>query len=193
MNRPSPATRSHPWFWLSGLGLLVGALLVLSTLAWPQTHADAQAVQLTLTTIVPIESITDDQVNEVAKELFCPVCENIPLDTCATQACEQWREEIRVMLAAGWTKEQIKEDFALRFGDRVLNEPPPRGLHLLAYVVPPLALAAGVYIMFRSFRSWQAAETEETPEPLAAAEAPDTAGDVDIDDEYLRRLDEELD
>ncbi|NPA06917.1 MAG: hypothetical protein GXO54_05880 [Chloroflexi bacterium] len=190
MKTPTRATRPHPWFWLSGLGLLMGTLLVLSTLAWPQTRADAQPVQITLTTIVPIESITDDQVNEVAKELFCPVCENIPLDTCATQACEQWREEIRVMLAAGWTKEQIKEDFALRFGDRVLNEPPPRGLHLLAYVVPPLALAVGIYIMFRSFRSWQSAEAEEA----ASSVAPEVAERADdVDDEYLRRLDEELD
>ena len=34
---------------------------------------------------------TDDDVNAVAKQLYCPVCENIPLDACGTAACEQWR------------------------------------------------------------------------------------------------------
>ncbi|NQS91637.1 MAG: hypothetical protein HQ574_04445, partial [Chloroflexi bacterium] len=34
---------------------------------------------------------TDDDVNAIAKQLYCPVCENIPLDACGTAACEQWR------------------------------------------------------------------------------------------------------
>ena len=47
------------------------------------------------TTPQAIESITDDQVNAVAKQLYCPVCENIPLDVCPTQACAEWRELMR--------------------------------------------------------------------------------------------------
>ena len=31
--------------------------------------------------------VTDDEVNEVARDLYCPVCENTPLDVCPTQAC----------------------------------------------------------------------------------------------------------
>ena len=50
---------------------------------------------------------TDDDVNAIAKQLYCPVCENIPLDACGTQACEQWRGIIRDRLAEGWTEEQI--------------------------------------------------------------------------------------
>ncbi len=30
---------------------------------------------------------TDDEVNRIAKQLYCPVCENTPLDVCPTQAC----------------------------------------------------------------------------------------------------------
>ena len=57
---------------------------------------------------------SDDDVNAVARQLFCPVCENTPLDVCATQACAQWRELIRTKLAQGWTADQIKEYFAKR-------------------------------------------------------------------------------
>ena len=49
---------------------------------------------------------TDDEVNAIAKQLFCPVCENVPLDVCPTQACKDWREDIRQKLAAGWSEEQ---------------------------------------------------------------------------------------
>ena len=31
--------------------------------------------------------VTDDQVNAIAHDLYCPVCENTPLDVCGTQAC----------------------------------------------------------------------------------------------------------
>ena len=41
------------------------------------------------------EGVTDDDVNQVARELYCPICENTPLDVCETQACEDWRQLIR--------------------------------------------------------------------------------------------------
>ena len=50
---------------------------------------------------------TDDDVNEVARQLYCPVCENIPLDTCGTTACEQWRGIIRDKLSEGWIADEI--------------------------------------------------------------------------------------
>ena len=40
--------------------------------------------------------------------MYCPVCENIPLDVCPTDACIQWRQEIGVQLADGKTPDEIK-------------------------------------------------------------------------------------
>ena len=85
---------------------------------------------------------SDDQVNAVAKQLYCPVCENIPLDVCPTQACAQWRDLIRQKLAEGQTKEQIKQYFAAQYGDRVLAEPPRQGLNWLVWARPDTALTA---------------------------------------------------
>ena len=65
---------------------------------------------------------TDDEVNAIAKQLYCPVCENIPLDVCGTQACAQWRELIREKLIEGWSEDEIKEYFSNQYGDRVLSE-----------------------------------------------------------------------
>ena len=73
---------------------------------------------------------SDDAVNAIAKQMYCPVCENTPLDVCPTQACAEWRELIREKLAAGWDEEQIKDYFVLQYGDRVLATPPARGLEL---------------------------------------------------------------
>jgi cytochrome c-type biogenesis protein CcmH len=125
---------------------------------------------------------TDDAVNAIAKQLYCPVCENIPLDVCGTQACAQWRELIREKLSQGWTEAQIKQYFVDQYGDRVLATPPARGLNWLVYVIPPLAILAGIYILFRAFQSWK--QPAAAPMPM---EAPPTSSD-----EYALRLEEEL-
>ena len=126
--------------------------------------------------------ITDDQVNAVAKQLYCPVCENIPLDVCGTQACAQWRELIREKLGQGWSEAQIKQYFVDQYGDRVLATPPAHGLNWLVYLVPPVAIVAGFYILYRALKAWK------QPPPQASAEASDPAQP----DEYILRLEEEL-
>jgi cytochrome c-type biogenesis protein CcmH len=100
---------------------------------------------------------TDNDVNRVAKQLYCPVCENVPLDVCPTQACSQWRALIREKLAAGWSDQQIKDYFVSQYGDRVLATPPARGLNWLVYVLPPLALLAGAGLLASVVRSWRRA------------------------------------
>ncbi len=124
-----------------------------------------------------------DEVNEIAKQLYCPVCENIPLDTCGTLACEQWREQIREKLIEGWTAEEIKEYFAEQYGDRVLAQPPRRGLNWLIYIVPPAALILGAFALYRAMLAWR------TPPVEADAESASPGGD---EDEYVSRLEEEL-
>lgn len=127
---------------------------------------------------------SDDAVNAIAKQLFCPVCENIPLDVCGTQACAQWRALIREKLGQGWSEAQIKQYFADQYGDRVLATPPARGLNWLVYLVPPAAILAGAYILFRAFSLWRA----QAPKSTAMLEKPELAQQ----DEYVRRLEEEL-
>src|SRR5574339_1262579 len=61
---------------------------------------------------------TDDDVNRIAKQLYCPVCENTPLDVCPTEACRQWRALIRQQLGEGWSEERIQEYFVQQYGAR---------------------------------------------------------------------------
>jgi len=128
---------------------------------------------------------TDDEVNAIAKQLYCPVCENIPLDVCGTQACAQWRELIREKLSQGWDEEQIKTYFLDQYGDRVLAEPPRHGLNWLVYVIPPLIFLIGIYVLYRGLRALR----RESPEldVVSGAES-----DPKIDDAYVAQMEEEL-
>lgn len=93
--------------------------------------------------------VTDDEVNRLASELYCPVCENVPLEVCPTKACAQWRELIREKMSLGWSDEQIKEYFATQYGEQVLAVPPRRGFNWLIYVVPPLLVIIGGLLVAR--------------------------------------------
>lgn len=126
---------------------------------------------------------SDDEVNAIAKQLYCPVCENIPLDVCPTQACTQWRETIRDKLALGWDEEQIKQYFAAQYGDRVLATPPATGLNWLIYILPPVAIILGGVFVFRAFRSWT-----RVGEPVSQGDESQSRPE----DPYVRRLEEEL-
>jgi cytochrome c-type biogenesis protein CcmH len=127
---------------------------------------------------------SDDDVNRIARQMYCPVCENTPLDVCATQACAQWRALIRDKLAAGWSDDQIKQYFVQQYGARVLAEPPRQGLNWLIYIVPPLLFAAGVFVLFRALASMR---RPGSAQPAGPGEPPAAE-----DDDYLRRVEDEL-
>ncbi len=128
---------------------------------------------------------TDDEVNAIAKQLYCPVCENIPLDVCGTQACAQWRELIREKLAEGWTEAEIKTYFSNQYGDRVLAAPPARGLNWLVYIIPPLVFIVGAFFLYRGFSAWR--QMADEPGEGSTMEV-----EPEVQDDYLARLEEEL-
>ena len=134
---------------------------------------------------------TDDEVNAVAKQLYCPVCENTPLDVCATQACAQWRDLIRLMLSQGKSEAEIKQYFVDNYGARVLNEPPREGLNWLAYIVPPVAILAGAFFLFRAFKAMKTPATA-LPAPGSAPTASKGPATDAPADAYVARLEEEV-
>jgi cytochrome c-type biogenesis protein CcmH len=131
---------------------------------------------------------TDDEVNAIAKKLYCPVCENIPLDACGTTACEQWRGIIRDKLKEGWTEEQIRAYFVEQYGDRVLAEPPRKGFYWLVYVVPPLIFAGGIFLLYSGFQRWKGEDTARVVEDIS----PKGKKIESPGNEYISRVEEEL-
>lgn len=158
---------------------------VFSRLRLPLALAAALGFALLLvgTTLAQESTPSDNEVNAIAKQLYCPVCENVPLDVCPTLACEQWRELIREKLAEGWTEDRIKAYFVDQYGARVLATPPAEGFNWLVYLVPPVAILGGAYVLYKALKSWQ----QPTPVVENEGETPDLP-----EDEYIARLEEEL-
>ena len=138
-----------------------------------------------LTVVFPVAAqngvVTDDDVNAVAKEIYCPVCESTPLDVCATAACADWRELIREKLTAGETKEDIFNYFSHQYGDGVLANPPREGFNLILWVAPVAAIGLGFLLFGRFMRNLRGTgERKPIPSPLLAP-VPKSSGNKYID------------
>ena len=141
--------------------------------------------------------VSDDQVNEVARDIYCPVCESTPLDVCATQACADWRELIRTKLSEGASKQEIFEYFARQYGDGVLANPPRRGVSLvILWILPVVVILIGVLIFSRFMRNLRATPAMAAPDspslPTEVRGSPDSSSEAAAQDDYIARLEEEL-
>ncbi len=127
--------------------------------------------------------ITDDDVNRVAHELFCPTCESLPVDVCPTEVCSDWRAEIRSQLEEGATDEEVLEYFSARYGTSVLANPPARGLGSFFWIGPIMVVVLGLFIFGRQMQKLQAE---------AAAKKENTQTPKSSEDPYRDRIEQEL-
>lgn len=139
--------------------------------------------------------VTANDVNVVARELWCPLCSGVRLDACELKACDQMKDVIAIKLAEGEDTESIKEYFVGQYGPQVLGEPPREGFNWLAWILPVVALViGGVFLwrqMGRMMRPTQAAGSADSPSPAPHSWSAPTA-ETNGEDEYERKLNEEL-
>jgi len=131
-------------------------------------------------------TVTPNDVNRVARQLYCPVCPNTPLDVCETQACKDWRELIRQKLAAGASDQEIMDYFVAQYGQRVLAQPPARGFNLLVWIIPLAALIAGAAALFVVLHAWSGHRARP-----AAVPAPEVKPN-ELPADYVARVEREL-
>jgi len=142
--------------------------------------------------IVPIlaQEPTMDQVNRVASQLNCPTCQSLNLEDCRTQTCEQWRDNIKDLLAQGYTEQEVLEWHIARFGVEVLQEPPKAGAGLFAWLLPALGLLVGSGWLFFIIKRWSNKSELVPVEAESGGEI--SSASADFDDEYLQRIEQDL-
>ena len=137
-----------------------------------------------------------DDINEVAKKLSCPTCTGINVADCPTETCAQWRAKIGEMLAEGNSEQEILDYFADRYGDHVLQVPPKRGFFVLVWLLPVIAIIAGLVWLAYLMRGWSRRSAAVTAghSQGAAAMTSSVLDDADKieEDEYLQRVQQDL-
>lgn len=169
----------YPLYLVIGVpGLIVALWLCLASALYAQENTPSPAAPT---------NITADQVNEIARELWCPLCSGVRLDACELKACEQMKEMIAIKLSEGEDLDSIRTYFVDQYGPQVLGEPPWEGFNWLAWVLPFVVFAVGGYFLWNTMRRMVrpasvVATATRTPAQTAA----------EPEDEYERKLAEEL-
>jgi cytochrome c-type biogenesis protein CcmH len=143
------------------------------------TRLAAILVLAALATAGGARAATPPRAADLEAEIVCPVCETT-LDQSNAPIAQRMKAFIRTRIAAGDSKQQIKDALVAEFGTEVLAEPPGGGFGLLAWLLPIGALLVGAVAVGLLVRTWSRRRGPPPPDP------------GELDPELDRLVDEEL-
>lgn len=131
-----------------------------------------------------LDPALEAEARQIETELIAPCCWSQQVSVHQSAAADEMRVEIRAMLQAGRSRDEILDAFVAQHGERILAVPPARGYKLVLYVLPVVlligsALFLGVVVKRMAGRA-----------ALAAAGGAPPPGDAD--NRYRDRLANEL-
>lgn len=94
------------------------------------------------------------RVMHIASEVRCPVCEGQSAAQSQAAASIQIRDQIRQKLSSGESEQQILAGLVSSYGAGILEKPEAKGVGVVVWVVPVIAvvLAGGGLVL--AFRRW---------------------------------------
>jgi cytochrome c-type biogenesis protein CcmH len=100
-------------------------------------------------------------------ELRCVQCQNAAISDSPVGLASDLRRQVREMIAAGQTDEQIKAFMTERYGDFVLYDPPLTARTYFLWAAPALFLFAGLGLAARVIVRRSKAPIDSDPEEPA--------------------------
>ncbi len=130
------------------------------------------------------EKTIDDQVNEIANSLLCPVCQGQSVGESNSNLANDMRQVIRKKLQEGQTKEEIMAYFVNTYGETILGSPPAKGVNWFLWILPGLAIVLGIFGI--GIFLYKAGSNKEESSIVSEKST------LQSDSEYLEKIDEEL-
>jgi cytochrome c-type biogenesis protein CcmH len=114
---------------------------------------------------IDTERAFDDPVlqaryEHIGRELRCLVCQNQTIADSNATLAQDLRREVREMIAAGKTDDEIRTFMVDRYGDFVLYKPRMTPINYLLWAAPVLLLLLGTFLGLRFIRK-QAAQADD--------------------------------
>jgi cytochrome c-type biogenesis protein CcmH len=100
----------------------------------------------------------------IGRELRCLVCQNQTIADSNATLAQDLRREVREMIAAGKTDDEIRTFMVDRYGDFVLYKPRMTPINYLLWAAPVLLLLLGTFVGIRYIRKQAAQADDEGPE-----------------------------
>ena len=127
---------------------LAGPLLLGLLLAWLMSTV-AIAREATPSAADPA---LEARVMALADELRCLVCQNETIAGSSAELAVDLRNQIRVQLTQGRSRDDILNYMTTRYGDFVLYKPPLRAGTVLLWLGPFVLLLVGAVLLWRQLR-----------------------------------------
>ena len=102
-------------------------------------------------TVLPDEAL-QQRYEGLTHELRCMKCQNNSIADSPAGLAADLRREIKDMLLAGKTDDEIRAFMVQRYGNVILFTPPLKGSSIWVWVLPGLAAVAGLVIAIRVVR-----------------------------------------
>jgi cytochrome c-type biogenesis protein CcmH len=133
--------------------ILVALLAILGAVAWSAW---------------PHEATAAERVDRITSELRCVTCQGLSVKDSPAASARQMRDLVVQRVAEGRTDEEIRDEFRASYGDWVLLSPPATSWTGLIWLVPVVALAAGLAVVVGRMRAVVPSAAAPSPRELAA-------------------------
>ncbi|HVA74169.1 MAG TPA: cytochrome c-type biogenesis protein CcmH [Acidimicrobiales bacterium] len=106
----------------------------------------------------------DARTMHIASEVRCPVCEGQSAAQSPAPASVLIRKQIREDLQAGESENQILASLVNAYGVGILEKPEAKGVGVVVWVVPVIAVIAAAGGLVIAFRRWGRRLSPEAPD-----------------------------
>ena len=95
----------------------------------------------------PHEATADERIDQITTELRCPVCQGLSVTDSSSETARQMRDLVAQRVREGKTNAEIEAEFRASYGDWIFLSPPLASWSGLIWLVPIVAVAAGLVLM----------------------------------------------
>jgi cytochrome c-type biogenesis protein CcmH len=153
-----------------------------------RARAALATLLLALLAPAPLSAIAaapQTSLSEISSEVMCPVCGTL-LELAESPQAQREKAFVSRLVAAGRSKDEIKDALVAEYGTEVLALPPGSGFDLSAYLVPIVAFVVAVIALAIGVLRWRRAGAARDREEPAAADGPSAEDGERLDADLAR-------
>ena len=128
---------------------------------------------------------TEEDIKYLERNIVAPCCFRQPVASHGEGQGPVVRREIRQLLTAGMTRDQVIEYYVNKYGTKILAQPPAEGFNVIAYVFPVFIGILGFFVVGMIVMNWKENRGSRRSQPATSTPAP-TASSIES------RIEEEL-
>ncbi len=163
------------WHILKSLSFAVlWRILKAVVLAWVVMQTSTLSVLADEAKPLAEDPVVEARLVDIAQELRCLVCQNESLASSRADLADDLRREVRSLIKAGKSDDEIRTFLVSRYGDFVLYRPKVKPLTYGLWFGPFLVLLLGLFFLFQHLKARQATPANSTalsPEERARLDA----------------------